>query len=82
MQQELESGTSARVAFRFSQRMDNEASAFETGIFNYISTDAAGIENSAYMNFESLLVKKAGRWLFMMEHQLDETDKAAWNALQ
>ncbi len=82
MQKEIETGASAAVAFRFSGRMDNETSAFETGIFNYISTNAAGEESSAYMNFESLLVKKNGRWVFLMEHQLGETDKAAWEALQ
>ena len=82
MQKEIENGTSATVAFRFSERMDNEDSALETGIFNYISTDAAGLETSIYINFQTLLVKKNDRWLFVMEHQLDDTDKAAWEALQ
>jgi ketosteroid isomerase-like protein len=82
MKKEAEAGNSARVAFRFSERQDNEYSAFQTGIFHYVSIDSDGNENNAYINFESLLVKKDGRWLFTMERQLDDTDKAAWDALK
>ena len=82
MQREIETGASANVAFRFSKRMDNTSSAFETGIFNYSSTNSSGEQSSIYVNFESLLVNKDGRWVFLMEHQLGETDKAAWEALQ
>lgn len=82
MQKEIETGASATVAFRFSRRMDNVNSAFETGIFNYNSSDASGSKNSTYVNFEALLVKKNDRWVFLMEHQLGETDKSAWDALQ
>lgn len=81
MQTELENGSSATVAFRFSERMDNPSSAFEKGIFNYISTDAAGVETGIYVNFEALLVKKDGRWLILMENQLSDTDKTEWDAL-
>ena len=82
MKKEAEAGNSARVAFRFSKRQDNENSAFQTGIFNYVSMDNEGNENSVYINFESLLVKKDGRWLFTMERQLEETNKATWDALE
>ena len=82
MEKELQEGSSARVSFRFSQRMINASSAFEEGIFKYVSINSEGIESAAYMEFEVLLVKKDGRWLTLMEHQLAETDQAAWDALK
>jgi hypothetical protein len=30
---------------------------------------------------EALIVKKEGRWLMVMERQLDVTDESAWDAL-
>jgi ketosteroid isomerase-like protein len=82
MQQAKASGSSATVAFRFSSRQDDENSAFETGIFKYIATDAEGNESQLFMGFETLLVKKDKRWQFIMERQLNQTDEASWDALQ
>ena len=75
-------GSSARVSFRFASRQDNERSAFEIGIFKYTSVDSSGTETQMFMHFESVLVKKEGRWLFLLERQFDETNEAAWKALQ
>src|SRR5689334_19151588 len=35
-------GTTARVEFRFSRRLDGATTAFESGIFNYTTIDSAG----------------------------------------
>ncbi len=81
MKDSKENGNAARVAFRFSSRQDDEHSAFERGIFKYTSIDSSGNEEHLFMHFESLLVKKDDRWLYLMERQLEVTDEASWNAL-
>lgn len=79
-QQRLE-GQSASVSFRFASRQDDAETAFERGIFRYAETSKEGVEQPVFVPFEALLVKKNGRWLFVMERQLEATDESAWNAL-
>jgi ketosteroid isomerase-like protein len=82
MEEAKTAGSSATVSFRFASRQDGEMSAFQTGIFKYTSVDTEGNKSKMYMNFETLLVKKENRWQFLMERQLDVTDKASWDALK
>lgn len=82
MKQAAIDGTRANVSFRFKNRMDHESTAFEIGMFKYTAIDADGKESTIYINFESLLVKKDNRWLYIMERQLDASDQVAWNALE
>ena len=82
MKQATINGSTASVSFRFSMRQDNETSAFETGIFKYTAIDSKGNETTMFMGFETLLVKKNNRWLYMMERQLNETNEARWEALK
>ncbi len=82
MKQATVNGSTASVSFRFATRQDDETTAFETGIFKYSAIDSTGNETLMFMNFETLLVKKENRWLFVMERQLNETDNASWEALQ
>jgi ketosteroid isomerase-like protein len=77
---ELE-GRSASVSFRFASRQDDAETAFESGMFRYAETDEQGDEQPRFVPFEALLVKKDGRWLMVMERQLEGTDEGAWNAL-
>jgi hypothetical protein len=71
----------ASVTFRFSQRLGDEATAHETGIFLY-SAGAPGEEaKKEYIHFEALLVKK-GRWLILMEYQKAKATEAEWAALK
>jgi len=74
-------GRSASVSFRFASRQDNAETAFERGMFRYAETDQHGVEQPRFVPFEALLVKKGGRWLMVMERQLEATDESAWNAL-
>lgn len=74
-------GTRATVEFRFDRRQDDGATAFESGIFKYATTDAAGAVTAAWVPFEALFVRHDGRWLMLMERQLRAADEAAWNAL-
>ncbi len=72
---------SASVSFRFASRQDNAETAFERGMFRYAETDENGVEQPGFVPFEALLVKRDGRWLMVMERQLEATDESAWNAL-
>ncbi len=74
-------GRSATVAFRFASRQDGLTTAFERGIFRYAETDAEGSEQPVFIPFEALLVKRDGRWLLVMERQLEATGQNAWDAL-
>lgn len=74
-------GIKHTVEFRFASRLDDSASAFETGIFKY-SSDSAGVVKSDYVPFEVLAVKRNGKWRVVMEHQLPATDLAGWNKLR
>ena len=70
----------ASVEFRFSQRLNDESTAHETGIFRYASQAGDGEEVVAFMAFEGLMVKK-DRWLMLMEYQKNEVSEEDWNAL-
>jgi len=74
-------GIKATVEFRFTRRQDDATSAFETGMFKYTQTDRAGAAKSRFIPMECLLIKENGRWLILMERQLEAATEAAWNAL-
>ena len=79
--EEMESaGSTAEVSFKFTLRQGNESTAFESGMFRYAVTDAAGVEIAEIIPFEALLVKKQGQWKIVMERQLEVVDEAAWLA--
>lgn len=71
----------ASVAFRFSQRLGDESTAHETGIFLYSTISPDGQTNSEYIHFECLLVKEGG-WKTMMEYQKSKATEADWEALE
>lgn len=76
----LDGRIQASVDFRFSQRLGDETSAHETGIFRYATVEGKGSAQKLYMHFEALLVKKDG-WLMLMEHQRAPATEAEWDAL-
>jgi len=71
------------VAFRFSQRIGDDTTAHETGIFNYWTSDISG-ENKQQVavHFEMLLVKKDGKWLGLMEYQKQPATPEEWDNLE
>ena len=71
------------VEFRFSKRLDNETTAHETGIFNFITYEIGTdkIKSEDYVNFEALLVKYNGTWQIMMEYQKTKASREEWQAL-
>ena len=74
-------GRSASVAFRFSSRQADAATAFECGMFRYAETTADGVEEPSFVPFEALLVKKDGRWLMVMERQFEAAGRVAWDKM-
>ncbi|MBK8247161.1 MAG: nuclear transport factor 2 family protein [Gemmatimonadetes bacterium] len=81
MVEEKAKGNRATVEFRFSKRQDYAETAFETGVFKYTVFDKAGTATPSYRQLETLLVKRQGRWVILMERQLDAVTESAWNAL-
>ena len=71
----------ASVEFRFSQRLGDETTAHETGIFLYSSTGPDGKTHQEYIHFEVLLVKKEGHWQTLMEYQKSKASRNEWDAL-
>lgn len=73
---------STQLSFRFSHRYDDPASAHESGIFRYQKqTKPDDSVMVRYVFFESLLVKKGQRWIWLMEYQKGEATKDDWDAL-
>lgn len=74
--------TKVNVEFRFSERMGDETTAYETGMFIYTSTDVASkVTNKFIIPFDMLLVKRGNQWYGMMEHQKPLATQEEWDAL-
>lgn len=69
----------ASVEFRFTQRLNDETTAHETGIFHYTAKPVEGELTEQYLHFEALLVKKGG-WKMMMEYQKRPATMDEWVA--
>jgi ketosteroid isomerase-like protein len=69
------------VAFRFSRRQDGAETAFETGIFKYSVLEKSGTTKAYYSPFETLLIKKNGKWRIVMERQFTPVTQAEWDKL-
>jgi ketosteroid isomerase-like protein len=70
----------ASVEFRFTSRLNDTTTAHETGIFRYSFKPADGEAQVAPVHFESLLVKKDGKWLMVMEYQKSQATAEEWAA--
>lgn len=75
--------TQNSVEFRFSQRVGDETTAHETGIFAYQSNDGTGNANpKQYVHFNALLVKRDTVWLLVMEYQKSKATLEEWLLLE
>jgi len=71
------------VEFRFSQRIGDDTTAHETGIFIFTSVDKNGNIIAKYnVHFEMLLVKRKGKWVGVMEYQKNNATQEEWDALK
>ena len=71
----------ANLDVRFSERLYDEFTAHETGIFHYYTLNQNGDRNDTYVHFESLWLKKNNKWIMLMEYQKSRADKTEWNNL-
>ncbi len=71
----------ASVEFKFSQRMGDDTTALETGIFLYSTVTPDGKVVREYIHFEELLVKREG-WKVLMEYQKSKATPEEWDALK
>jgi len=74
-------GGTASVEFRFTSRIVNDVTGFETGVFKYSTVDKVGKQSNYYGYFENLSVKQNGKWLTLMERQEAPADKESWEGL-
>lgn len=73
---------SVSLSFRFSKRLHGLSSAQESGIFRYtIQKRDETEEKISYIFFESVVVKKDGRWVFLTEDQKGAASRDQWDAL-
>ena len=74
--------TKANVKFRFSQRIGNNTTAHETGIFFYSLIGSNGKSIKQIIHFEMLIVKKNNKWLGLMEYQKSPATQQEWDDLK
>ena len=70
----------AEVAFRFTQRLHGPTTAYETGLFRYVSRAPGGAGEPAFVRFEALLVRGPDGWRWVMERQTATATAAEWDA--
>lgn len=70
----------ASVEFRFTQRLNDETTAHETGMFYYTSQSGDGAPTGAVVHFQALLVKMDGAWKMVMEYQMQPATAEEWDA--
>lgn len=72
-----------QISVRFSQRIGDENTAFETGVFVFTSIDNnSKVEKKYIINFEMLLIKNDEGWYALMEHQKSHASQEDWDALK
>lgn len=70
----------AGLEFRFTQRLHNETTAHETGMFYYRLHPPGEEPQPVYIHFESLLVREADGWKWVMEYQKSVATAEEWEA--
>jgi hypothetical protein len=68
------------VKMRFSKRLHDSVSGYETGIFHF-SNIQDGERSNAYIKFEFLLTRENGKWQLLLENQQERHTEEDWNAL-
>ena len=71
----------ASVEFRFNARWHDDTTAYETGLFRYVTTLPNGSTFEQLLHFEALLTKKDG-WKMIMELQRSLATRDEWEVAQ
>lgn len=75
-----EGRATAGLEFRFTQRIHGETTAHETGMFKYSLAPVGEEASPSIVHFESLLVKDADGWKWVMEFQKSIATQEEWDA--
>lgn len=68
----------ANVEFVWTQRYTSDNTAHETGMFRYSTTDENGKTEDFIAHLTTLMVKKNGKWLIVMENQKTKGSEQQW----
>jgi len=74
-------GGKALLEMRFKNRLLNENTSFETGIYHYKTIDKNNKIFEVYMHFEDLNIKTNGSWKVVMERNVKRATSDEFNAL-
>ena len=72
----------ANLELKFSQRIFDNSTAHETGIFHYYTINQSGEISDSFIYFESLWIKKQNKWFMVMENQLSRASKTGWDSFK
>jgi len=70
---------SASVEFRFTDSLNDENTAHQTGIFRYEESRPGSEPSVVYIHFDALLVRQDG-WKMLMEYQKEPATESEWAA--
>lgn len=65
------------IQFRFTERIANQDTASERGVYEFVMTDAKGKVTKNYSRFHNFLRKEGGKWKIVMDY--DNGEKGAVN---
>lgn len=68
------------LKMRFSKRLHDPVSGYETGIFLF-SSIRDGERKNKYIKFEFLLTRENGKWQLLLENQQERMTEEDWDAL-
>ena len=71
----------SNVQFRFSERLGDPTTAYETGIFLYEFQIGDEPLKQEYIHLEALLLKTEDGWKIIFEHQKGVATEEEWDAL-
>ena len=71
------------MEFCFSQRVGDENTAHETGIFGFQFKDGSTTSTpKQFIHFDALLIKRDNSWLIVMEYQKSKATEEEWELLE
>jgi len=77
-----EGSRKSNVEFRFSERLGDETTAYETGMFLYEFQIGDEPLKQEYIHLEAMLLKADDGWKIMLEYQKSVGTKEEWDALE
>ena len=67
-----ETGEKQRIELRFFERINNDSTSSERGIYKLVVTNNSGVRKSYYGQFHVIMNKQNGKWLISMDYDSNE----------